>query len=403
MYDSDPQIAIYTLPLLVLYPMQLLAGSFFTPYLKEYVKAECERLGIKEEDSDVSDDSSNDDDCGKGKSLKQDTHQPRILAFFMRFALSTQKDDRDEEFGLEKEKEEKTENRGSRLLRILLKTECHSSIPDPCETENTTSHCTEGTFKTAPPADGINLLHIVSSTAIDETSLQSQDGKLIPQEHKDKVPAQVGDKCSTWRDTEMCDETKSTEAKTRDSPLLGNGHAEQESFTEADEQAREKRTLAQTCQSLNNLTLIAKREDPCIESNDERGYLPRNLAGNTDEWQGELCSSVSMTHASLLITGSFSEDSDDGEDWRDKHECHESDIMYEFITESGKLCLPVETLCAGNCGLVFGKAANNGKVNVPTLEKPVLLCMHCSKLVVCFKCWKKSMLPNTKSGPSLSR
>jgi hypothetical protein len=380
--------------------MQLMVGSFFTPYLKEFVKAECERLGMKEEDSDISDDSSDDDDCGKGKRLKQDTQQPRIRAFFMRFTFSTPMDDRDEEFGLEKAREQNTDSRGTRLLRNLLKTECHSSIPGPCETENTTSHSTEGTCKTAKTDGAINQLHGVSSTAIDATSLPSQDEELIPQGDGDT--AQAGENCSIWRDTAMCDETKSPEAQNRDSSRLGNVHVERERFTKADEQAREKTTLALACQSLNDLTRIAKREDRCIESNDDIGYLPRNLAGSPDEWQGGLCSSVSMMHASLLITGSFSEDSDDDEDWRDDHECDESDIMYEFITEPGKLCLPVETRCAGNCGVVFGKAASNFKANGPTLEKPVLLCMHCSKLVVCFKCWKKSMLLNNKSGPSLS-
>ena len=68
MYDMDPQIALYTLPLLVAYPIQLLAGSFFAPYLRKYVRTECSRLGIKDDD-----DNNDDGDSETGKSSGDDS------------------------------------------------------------------------------------------------------------------------------------------------------------------------------------------------------------------------------------------------------------------------------------------------------------------------------------------
>ena len=68
MYDMDPQIALYTLPLLVAYPIQLLAGSFFAPYLRKYVRTECARLGIKDDD-----DNNDDGDSETGKSSGDDS------------------------------------------------------------------------------------------------------------------------------------------------------------------------------------------------------------------------------------------------------------------------------------------------------------------------------------------
>jgi hypothetical protein len=49
-YESDPLVGLYTLPLLVWHPMQLLVGSFLAPKLLAFVKSEQERLGIVDEE-----------------------------------------------------------------------------------------------------------------------------------------------------------------------------------------------------------------------------------------------------------------------------------------------------------------------------------------------------------------
>ncbi len=45
-YEKDPLVGLYTLPLLIWFTMQLVVGSFLAPKLFAWVKAEQERLGI---------------------------------------------------------------------------------------------------------------------------------------------------------------------------------------------------------------------------------------------------------------------------------------------------------------------------------------------------------------------
>ncbi len=45
-YENNPLVGLYTLPLLIWHPMQLVVGSFLAPKLYQWVQAEKERLGI---------------------------------------------------------------------------------------------------------------------------------------------------------------------------------------------------------------------------------------------------------------------------------------------------------------------------------------------------------------------
>eukprot|EP00980_Cylindrotheca_fusiformis_P002401 scaffold558_cov111-Cylindrotheca_fusiformis.AAC.19 len=49
-YESDPNVGLYTLPLLIWHPMQLVLGSLLAPRLSGWVQSEKERLGQTEED-----------------------------------------------------------------------------------------------------------------------------------------------------------------------------------------------------------------------------------------------------------------------------------------------------------------------------------------------------------------
>eukprot|EP00560_Eucampia_antarctica_P001467 CAMPEP_0197841104 /NCGR_PEP_ID=MMETSP1437-20131217/45984_1 /TAXON_ID=49252 ORGANISM="Eucampia antarctica, Strain CCMP1452" /NCGR_SAMPLE_ID=MMETSP1437 /ASSEMBLY_ACC=CAM_ASM_001096 /LENGTH=258 /DNA_ID=CAMNT_0043450805 /DNA_START=495 /DNA_END=1271 /DNA_ORIENTATION=- len=51
-YESNPNIGLYTLPLLVWHPMQLVIGSFLAPRLAAFVDAEEKRIGDKKEQVD---------------------------------------------------------------------------------------------------------------------------------------------------------------------------------------------------------------------------------------------------------------------------------------------------------------------------------------------------------------
>jgi sodium/bile acid cotransporter 7 len=53
-YEKDPLVGLYTLPLIIWHPMQLVLGSFLAPKLYKWVQAEKERLGIQyDEDHEV--------------------------------------------------------------------------------------------------------------------------------------------------------------------------------------------------------------------------------------------------------------------------------------------------------------------------------------------------------------
>jgi len=54
-YEGNPNLGFYTLPLVIWYTMQLVLGTILAPRLASFVKRENERLGICEEDSEGSD------------------------------------------------------------------------------------------------------------------------------------------------------------------------------------------------------------------------------------------------------------------------------------------------------------------------------------------------------------
>jgi solute carrier family 10 (sodium/bile acid cotransporter), member 7 len=53
-YEGNPNVGLYTLPLLIWYPMQLVVGSAVSvaPRLKAFVEAKTKRLGFADEDKD---------------------------------------------------------------------------------------------------------------------------------------------------------------------------------------------------------------------------------------------------------------------------------------------------------------------------------------------------------------
>jgi sodium/bile acid cotransporter 7 len=61
-YDTNPNVGLYTLPLLIWHSLQLLLGSLLVPRLFKWVQAEKERLGLKDDDDDDYAKNSNDDD-----------------------------------------------------------------------------------------------------------------------------------------------------------------------------------------------------------------------------------------------------------------------------------------------------------------------------------------------------
>jgi len=53
-YSNSPNLGIYTLPLLIWYPMQLIIGTFLVPKFRIFLKNEAERLGTKDDIDDAS-------------------------------------------------------------------------------------------------------------------------------------------------------------------------------------------------------------------------------------------------------------------------------------------------------------------------------------------------------------
>ena len=55
-YEDNPSVGLYTLPLLIWHPMQLVIGTFLSPRLAAFVESEERRLGIKNDEDEDGDD-----------------------------------------------------------------------------------------------------------------------------------------------------------------------------------------------------------------------------------------------------------------------------------------------------------------------------------------------------------
>ncbi len=53
LYQHDPLIGVYTLPILVWHPMQLFIGSWLAPYLASFVARETQRLEAEQTGQEV--------------------------------------------------------------------------------------------------------------------------------------------------------------------------------------------------------------------------------------------------------------------------------------------------------------------------------------------------------------
>jgi solute carrier family 10 (sodium/bile acid cotransporter), member 7 len=49
-FGGSPNIGLYTLPILIWHPMQLVVGSFFVPKLQKFLASENERLSVVKDD-----------------------------------------------------------------------------------------------------------------------------------------------------------------------------------------------------------------------------------------------------------------------------------------------------------------------------------------------------------------
>jgi hypothetical protein len=51
-YENNPNVGMYTLPLIIWYPLQVMIGTMLIPRLAAFIREECERLGLKEDGDD---------------------------------------------------------------------------------------------------------------------------------------------------------------------------------------------------------------------------------------------------------------------------------------------------------------------------------------------------------------
>jgi sodium/bile acid cotransporter 7 len=73
-YENDPNLAQYILPILIWHPMQLIVGTILTPRLSNFIIMEKERLGIVDDDDICHDNNNNSND--KNEEAQENT--PRI-------------------------------------------------------------------------------------------------------------------------------------------------------------------------------------------------------------------------------------------------------------------------------------------------------------------------------------
>jgi sodium/bile acid cotransporter 7 len=67
-YQGNPNSGLYTLPLLIWHPMQIILGSALTPRLKAFVEAENERLGIVDKNPETSEPTGSESDVADAEA-----------------------------------------------------------------------------------------------------------------------------------------------------------------------------------------------------------------------------------------------------------------------------------------------------------------------------------------------
>ena len=80
-YENNPLVGLYTLPLLIWHPMQLVVGSFLAPYLVKFVISEKERLGIVDDEDNITataPKATNNGTVAATVSKKEDTSYPEV-------------------------------------------------------------------------------------------------------------------------------------------------------------------------------------------------------------------------------------------------------------------------------------------------------------------------------------
>eukprot|EP00977_Amphora_coffeiformis_P020191 scaffold8005_cov275-Amphora_coffeaeformis.AAC.9 len=78
-YEDNPSVGLYTLPLLIWHPMQLVIGTFLSPRLVAFVEREEARLGIANSDDDEDDEEHKnavDTEAGTATATADSTAQP---------------------------------------------------------------------------------------------------------------------------------------------------------------------------------------------------------------------------------------------------------------------------------------------------------------------------------------
>jgi len=74
-YQGNPNSGLYTLPLLIWHPMQIILGSALTPRLKAFVEAENERLGIVDKNPETSEPTGSESDVADAEAQVVHTTQ----------------------------------------------------------------------------------------------------------------------------------------------------------------------------------------------------------------------------------------------------------------------------------------------------------------------------------------
>jgi len=99
-YEDNPLVGLYTLPLLIWHPMQLIVGSFVAPKVYNFVQAEKERLGIKDDDDDENDDNDdvvNDPEGNSKENGDEKDDQPSTILQDATASDENQQEDSDEQ------------------------------------------------------------------------------------------------------------------------------------------------------------------------------------------------------------------------------------------------------------------------------------------------------------------
>ena len=329
-YENDPLVGLYTLPLLVWYPLQLVVGSFLIPRLQEFVKREEQRL----EREDIGDDG--DDLTLEGDSLNESSSGPSKGDKAEPKLLNAKEIVRKRYENLDLEV-------GAGIFRCDTDTSEFGSEEDLPDKENQIFDHQQDERSRAPGPDTgdeappSKPIHSSSRNFMTCTHVESADGvpNLQSQCFRDKQDVEHSTKTQSTSDTSV----ETDVSKNYGQPREGSNHSKTDGDTvESFKSRRKSRKSSRSSKSSGSKKKRSRSQAECISD----------------------------------------------------HSFYQVEAVYYEETVPRRV--PEGSYCRGGCSTRIATHFNEIGI-LPSESSPVYICRRCQRHVVCYVCWNYAKTP----------